>query len=54
MMMGSFVVLLHLPRVIVSPHSHIEWAMLAIATTLTGSAWGMACALKEISKPRDR
>ncbi|MEP7155622.1 MAG: DoxX family membrane protein [Betaproteobacteria bacterium] len=46
MMMGSFVVLLHIPRVLGDPGSHIEWAMLAIATTLTGSAWGLACAIE--------
>ena len=52
MMMGSFVILLHLPRVIGDPGSHIEWAMLAIATTLAGSAWGLACALHSIPLPR--
>jgi uncharacterized membrane protein YphA (DoxX/SURF4 family) len=38
-MMGSFVVLLHIPRVIGSPDSHLEWCMLSVATALTGSAW---------------
>ena len=37
-MMGSFVVLLHLPRVLASPGQHIEWVMLAIALSLTGAA----------------
>jgi uncharacterized membrane protein YphA (DoxX/SURF4 family) len=37
-MMASFVVLLHLPRVMASPDQHIEWLMLAIATSLTGAA----------------
>jgi uncharacterized membrane protein YphA (DoxX/SURF4 family) len=37
-MMGSFVVLLHIPRVISSPGEHVEWIMLGIASTLTGSA----------------
>jgi uncharacterized membrane protein YphA (DoxX/SURF4 family) len=37
-MMGSFVVLLHLPRVLASPGQHIEWVMLAIAASLTGAA----------------
>ena len=27
-MMGSFVVLLHLPRVIAAPEQHVEWIML--------------------------
>ena len=38
-MMGSFVVLLHLPRVIAHPELHIEWLMLAVSATLTGAAW---------------
>jgi uncharacterized membrane protein YphA (DoxX/SURF4 family) len=38
-MMGSFVVLLHVPRVIAHPEVHAEWIMLAISTALTGSAW---------------
>jgi uncharacterized membrane protein YphA (DoxX/SURF4 family) len=37
-MMGSFVVLLHIPRVIATPEMHIEWIMLAIASSLTGAA----------------
>jgi uncharacterized membrane protein YphA (DoxX/SURF4 family) len=38
-MMASFVILLHIPRVIASPTLHFEWAMLAVATGLAGSAW---------------
>lgn len=38
-MLGSFVLLLHVPRVIASPNSHIEWTMIFVATTLTGAAW---------------
>ena len=30
-MMGSFVVLLHLPRVIAAPDSHVEWIMLGVS-----------------------
>jgi uncharacterized membrane protein len=37
-MMGSFVALLHLPRVIASPDQHIEWIMLAMSSALTGAA----------------
>jgi uncharacterized membrane protein len=37
-MMGSFVVLLHLPRVIASPDQHVEWIMLAMSSALTGAA----------------
>lgn len=42
LMMGSFVVLLHLPRVFDKLGSHVEWAMLGVATCLTGSAWGLS------------
>lgn len=38
-MMGSFVVLLHIPRVIAAPDQHVEWIMVSIATALTGAAW---------------
>ena len=37
-MMGSFVLLLHLPRVVAAPDQHVEWIMLAVASMLTGSA----------------
>jgi uncharacterized membrane protein YphA (DoxX/SURF4 family) len=38
-MMASFVVLLHAPRVVAAPDQHIEWIMLAVASTFTGAAW---------------
>lgn len=38
-MMGSFVLLVHVPRVIASPEKHEEWIMLAVSSSLTGSAW---------------
>jgi uncharacterized membrane protein YphA (DoxX/SURF4 family) len=37
-MMGSFVVLLHLPRVIAAPDNHMEWIMLGVSSMLTGAA----------------
>jgi uncharacterized membrane protein YphA (DoxX/SURF4 family) len=37
-MMGSFVLLLHLPRVIANPEKHDEWIMLAVSASLTGAA----------------
>ena len=37
-MMGSFVLLVHLPRVIAHPEKHEEWIMLGISGSLTGSA----------------
>jgi uncharacterized membrane protein len=37
-MMGSFVLFVHVPRVFGSPDKHEEWIMLAISTALTGAA----------------
>ncbi len=38
-MMASFVLLVHIPRVVASPGVHAEWIMVAIASALTGAAW---------------
>src|SRR3954469_16791548 len=38
-MMASFVILLHIPRVIAAPHVHAEWIMLAVSSVMTGAAW---------------
>jgi len=38
-MMASFVVLVHIPRVIAEPHKHEEWIMLGVSSGLTGAAW---------------
>jgi uncharacterized membrane protein YphA (DoxX/SURF4 family) len=38
-MMGSFVLLVHVPRVLASPELHAEWIMLAMSSALSGSAW---------------
>jgi len=37
-MMGSFVLFVHIPRVLASPEKHEEWIMLAVSSALTGSA----------------
>jgi uncharacterized membrane protein YphA (DoxX/SURF4 family) len=37
-MMASFVLLLHAPRVFASPDSHVEWCMIAVASSLTGAS----------------
>jgi uncharacterized membrane protein YphA (DoxX/SURF4 family) len=37
-MMGSFVLLLHLPRVIATPDAHAEWIMLGMSSALAGAA----------------
>jgi uncharacterized membrane protein len=38
-MLASFVLLLHVPRVIAAPGNRVEWTMLGIALSLTGAAW---------------
>jgi uncharacterized membrane protein YphA (DoxX/SURF4 family) len=38
-MMACFVVLLHIPLVVAAPGLHINWIMLAVASTYTGAAW---------------
>lgn len=38
-MFGVFVVALHIPRIIGSPTSHLEWTMGAVALTLTGAVF---------------
>jgi enoyl-CoA hydratase/carnithine racemase len=40
-MMGGFVLLLHIPRVIAAPDSRMEWTMTAVALTLTGAAFAL-------------
>jgi len=44
LMMASFVVLVHLPRVLAHPSSRMEWTMLFVAVTLSASA-GLVAAL---------
>lgn len=40
-MMGGFVLLLHIPRIIATPDSRMEWTMGAVALTLTGAAFAL-------------
>jgi uncharacterized membrane protein YphA (DoxX/SURF4 family) len=44
-MMSSFVILVHLPRVVGAPHDRMEITGLFIATTLSAAAWTLAVAL---------
>jgi uncharacterized membrane protein YphA (DoxX/SURF4 family) len=37
-MMASFVLCVHIPRVIANPEKHEEWIMLAVSSALTGAA----------------
>lgn len=45
-MYATFVVVLHVPRVIADPASRLEWTMLLIALSLTGAAWIVRTAAK--------
>lgn len=38
-MCASFVILLHVPRVIAAPASQLEWTMVCVALAITGAAW---------------
>ena len=40
-MMALFVLFVHIPRVIASPDEHLEWVMLGVALSLSGSAWAI-------------
>lgn len=50
-MIGCFGLLVHVPRVIGTPASHMEWAMLFIAVTLSGAAWLVATGLASVRAP---
>jgi len=41
-MFGSWVLIVHVPRVLASPHSQSEWTSLCVAIALCGGAWLMA------------
>lgn len=41
-MFGSWVLIVHVPRVLASPHNQAEWTSLCIAIALCGGAWLMA------------
>jgi uncharacterized membrane protein YphA (DoxX/SURF4 family) len=41
-MMSSFVILLHVPRVAGDPGNRVEWTMLCMSLALSGSAWAVA------------
>jgi len=49
-MMTSFVLLVHIPRVMAAPHDRMELTSLAIATTLTSAVWILATA-RAASRP---
>jgi uncharacterized membrane protein len=41
-MFGSWVLIVHVPRVLASPHNQQEWTSLCVAIALCGGAWLMA------------
>jgi uncharacterized membrane protein YphA (DoxX/SURF4 family) len=45
LMLGAFVLLLHVPLVAASPHERINWTMLAVALAFDGGIWLVASAL---------
>ena len=49
-MVTSFALLLHAPRVIAAPHERVEWTMLCIAAALAGAAWSIAASLRRIGR----
>ena len=53
-MMASFVLLVHLPRVLAHPDSRMEWTMLAVAVLLSGSAAMVAVVSRGASAERLR
>lgn len=44
-MLASFVLLLHLPRVLANPASRYEWTMILVSLALNGAAWVIAAAV---------
>lgn len=51
-MFACFVLLLHVPRVIASPSSRLEWTMLAVSLSLFGAAWILRTgAMQPVGKP---
>ena len=47
-MAGGFVLLLHLPRVVATPSSRMEWTMMFVALSIAGAAWIMRLAGKPV------
>jgi uncharacterized membrane protein len=46
-MIGIFVLLVHIPGVVAEPNSRLKWTMLFVATALAGSAWAIARSLRD-------
>ena len=51
-MYASWVLILHIPRVIAAPQNRAEWTSLFVATALSGSAWIVAGGLARKSPAR--
>jgi hypothetical protein len=41
-MLSSWIIILHIPRVIAALHDRHEWTTLFIAIAITGAAWVLA------------
>jgi uncharacterized membrane protein len=46
-MIGLFVLLLHLPAAIAGPPSRLNWTMVFVATALSGAVWNIAATLAD-------
>jgi uncharacterized membrane protein YphA (DoxX/SURF4 family) len=51
-MLSSWVLILHIPRVAATPHDRHEWLTLFIALSLSGVAWIMAGSLEVVPEKR--
>lgn len=51
-MISSFVLLVHIPGVIATPNSRLQWTMLFVASALAGAAWTVAASFQFVSKDR--
>ena len=47
-----FAILVHAPRIISDPHTHLNWGENAVNFALIGSAWVIAASIPAVRKPR--
>jgi hypothetical protein len=50
-MYATFVLILHIPRVMADPASRLEWTMMFVALSLTGAAWIVRSSIEEAKAP---
>jgi uncharacterized membrane protein YphA (DoxX/SURF4 family) len=51
-MFASFILFMHIPRVIADPTSRYEWTMTIVSVLLSGAAWSIAAAMRVAKSPR--